>query len=319
MKSKKWVYLLTGLIPSSKHRRVYFGKEPIWAEGIEGINLKDVGITLERVFLSEKERITKVPTQYECEDRYIFRIGDGIKDEDTAQLFADSVMASLAVVHDTATEETSIAISIPEDVVKKGRFIKIKDLFGNFGLGSEMYFSVMSGVGVPYEVLDYVWNIVPVVMKNKSAMDAANFYRESIMQAWVAHDTVFDIMSQNSDLPSSNSERVRIETAYHIAFKVIEAIIGEPSKDRNKLRTKLMATGINPDEIVGYELYGMKPGKEAIVKKLENMHLIRDKQAAHGGTKAKRPIGYCELKDKQALAQHLLLRHIDYLKDKKAP
>ena len=69
--------------------------------------------------------------------------------------------------------------------------------------------------------------------------------------------------------------------------------------------------GINPDEKVGYDLYEMKPGKETVIKKLLDMHQARDKKAAHGKTNELRNIGYCELKDKQALARYLIASHIE--------
>ena len=142
-------------------------------------------------------------------------------------------------------------------------------------------------------------------------MNAAHFYKESIGGVWVADDDVFNIMGDNSNIPQSQREKARVETAYQNAFKAIEAIIGEPPKDKGKLRMRLIEAGINPDENVGYNLYGMKPGKETILKKLVDMHETRDKKAAHGKTKIPRAIGYCELKDKQALACYIVLGHIE--------
>jgi len=74
---------------------------------------------------------------------------------------------------------------------------------------------------------------------------------------------------------------------------------------------KLIEAGINPEEEVGCELYGMKPGKETVIKKLVEMHQARDKKAAHGKTNELRNIGYCELKDKQALVRYLIASHIE--------
>lgn len=111
----------------------------------------------------------------------------------------------------------------------------------------------------------------------------------------------------------SYTERARIETAYQNAFKAIEAVIGEPPKEERRLRMRLVEAGIDPDETVGYgfyERYGAEPGKEKLIKKLTDMHHSRDKKSAHGRTAIPRTIGYCELKDKQALAQYMLVRHI---------
>lgn len=309
MNPRKWVYLLTGLGYPTKF--VYPDTELALAESIEEINLQKIGVRLKRVFLTEKDRVGKVHEQYEYEDRFLFYIKNGVKDDNFAQKFADAVMCSLALVYHVAMEEIPTAICIPENIIKKGRLIRLKDVIGSDGMGSELYFRLTQSISVPSEVLDKVWRIVPVIVESKSVMDATNFYRESIMQVWVVDDDVFDIMWQNSDIPSSQAERARIETAYQNAFKAIEAIIGEPPKDKRKLRIKLSQAGINPDEKVGYELYGMKPGKETLLKKVVDMQQNRDKKVAHGKTTTPRIIGYCELKDKQALARYILLSHID--------
>lgn len=316
MKPTKWVYLLTGLMYPTK--TIYPDIRPdsweILSESIAEIDLPRIGIKLKRVFLTEEDRVIKVHEQYEYKhgDRFAFYINDGKRDDNLAQHFADAVMLSLAVVDDVAMEETPTAIRIPEPCVKKGRIIRIKDVVGSRGIGSEMYFRVVNAMGVPSRVLDYVWHIVPAVVDNQSFMDAAGFYRESITQAWVADDDVYDIMWNNSDIPSSQVERARVETSYQNAFKAIEAIIGEPPKDRRKLRLKLSRAGINPMEMVGYTLYGMKPAKETLLKKIIDMQQTRDKKAAHGKTIIPRTIGYCELKDKQALARHVILIAIEF-------
>ena len=303
MKPQKWVYLLTGLMSPDKVE--YKDGELTFSQSKEKISLERIGIRLKKVFLTEKERIRERNHRDSCNSRFIFYINDGIRDDNLAQGFADAVMSSLALVYDVAIEEIPRAIRISEDTIKHSECVRLRDILGSNGVGS---------TGVPSEVLDYVWLVVPVVFKNQSLVDATHFYRESIMQAWVADDDVSEFMYDNSDLPSSQVEKARIETAYQSAFKAIEAVIGEPPKDERKLRKRLVEVGIDPDETVGhgfYEWYGAKPGKEKLIKKLVDMHHTRDKKAAHGKTGVPRTIGYCELKDKQALAQYILLRHID--------
>jgi hypothetical protein len=312
MKLQKWVYLLTGLMSPNKVE--YKDGELAFSQSREKISLERIGVRLKKVFLTEKERIRESNHRDSCNSRFIFFINDGIIDDNLAQRFADAVMSSLALVYDVAIEEIPRAIRISEDAIKHSEFVRLRDILGSSGVGSELYFTIMRSTGVPSEVLDYVWFVVPVVFKNQSLVDATHFYRESIMQAWVADDDVPELMYDNSDLPSSQGEKVRVETAYQNAFKAIEAVIGEPPKDERRLRMRLVEAGIDPDETVGYgfyERYGAKPGKEKLIKKLIDMHHSRDKKAAHGRTGVPRTIGYCELKDKQALAQHILLRHID--------
>jgi len=300
MKTRKWAYLLTGLGYPIKF--AYPDTEHALAESVEYINLPKIEVKIKRVFLTEKD---------EYEHRFLFYIKNGVKDDNFAQKFADAVMCSLAVVYDLTMEEVPTAICISEDKIKKGRIIRLKDVIGSNAIGSEIYFSLMQSITVPSQVLDYVWRIVPAIVDSKSVMDATNFYRESIAQAWVADDDVFEFMCDNSDIPPSQTQRARIETAYQNAFKAIEAIIGEPTKDERKLRMKLQNAGIDPDEEVGYNLYGMKPGKGPLLKKLVDMQQARDKKVAHGKTSTPRTIGYCELKDKQALARCVILSHIE--------
>ena len=307
-KPRKWVYLLTGLMHTIKE--VQPNTDSVLAESIDEINLEKIGVRLKKVFLTEKDRIRKGPILFDYWEGFLFYINDGMIDDRFAQSFADSVMAALALVYDLDIEDIPTAVLIPEDIIKKGRFISMKDIIGNHGIGSEIYSRFIHSVGVPKQVLDYVWRIVPYMVENKPLMDAAHFYKESIGRVWIADDDVFNIMVDNSNIPESQTEKARVETAYQNAFKAIEAIIGEPPKDERKLRMKLSGAGIDPDEMIGYNLYGMKPGKEKLLKKLIDMRGTRDKKAAHGKTNVPRIVGYCELKDKQALARHILLSHI---------
>jgi len=302
MKTRKWAYLLTGLGYPIKF--AYSDTEHALAESVEDIDLPKIEVKIKRVFLTEKA---------EYEHRFLFYIKNGIKDDNFAQKFADAVMCSLAVVYDVTMEEIPSAICIPENIIKKSRLIRLKDVIGSNAIGSEIYFSLTQSITVPSQVLDYVWRIVPAIVDSKPVMDATNFYRESIAQVWVADDDVFEFMCDNSDIPHSQTQRAHIETAYQNAFKAIEAIIGEPPKDEEKIRMKLRSAGINPDEEVGYNLYGMKPGKEPLLKKLMDMQKVRDKKAAHGKTSTPRTIGYGELKDKQALARYVILSRIDMI------
>ena len=55
----------------------------------------------------------------------------------------------------------------------------------------------------------------------------------------------------------------------------------------------------------------MEPRKDKLINKVLDMQGNRDKKVAHGRT-PKRGIGYCELKDKQALSRHIILLHIEF-------
>lgn len=304
MNSEKWAYLLTGL--------GLFHKTKVAYPSVEEVILDAIRVKLRRISLIEGVRVPKLQAGLHylaSDDRFIFYVDGGIRDDDFAQRFANAVIGSLALAYDVTTEESFTSLCISANLIRKGIFIRIKDIAPS--IGDELYFRVINSMGVPSEVLDYVWHIIPAVLKNQYLMDASSFYRESIMLARVVDDDVFEMMSDGSDTPASQVDRARVETAYQNAFKAIEAVIGEPPKDEKRLRMELLKSGINPDENVGFELYGMKPGKETILKKIVDMQHNRDKKAAHGKTNEPRNIGYCELKDKQALARYLITSHIE--------
>lgn len=284
----------------------------ILSDSIDEIDISNLGIRIRRVFVTEEDRVNEVHDKYAYLDRFAFYIADGERNDDLAQRFVEAVMLALDLSHQFGLEHVPTAIGFPESVVKKGRIIRLSDLVGSAGIGSDKYSSVFEAIGIADVELDYVWRIVPVLVQNQSLMDAASFFRESIRQVWVADDDVYDIMRDNSDVPASQVDRARIETAYQNAFKAVEAVIGEPPKDTRKLRHKLEEMGIDPDQIVGYEEYGQKPGKEQLIKKLMDMQSTRDKKAAHGKTIRPRNIGLCELRDKQALARYVILANIDF-------
>jgi len=304
LETRGWMYLLTGLLYPTDTDYINTQGFP---ETLSDINLESIGVVVKKVSVIENNRFK---TGYQGGDeRFAFSINNGEIDDNLAQRLADAVMVSLAVVNDIGLEEAPMAIKFPQNKINEDGKLKIKDMQGDEGFGIEQYFRLNRAVGVPSEVLSRVWQIVPAVVNNQSFMDAASFYRESIMNIWIPDDTISELMV-DGDIPISNVEKANVETAYHNAFKSIEAIIGEPPSDRRKLGMKLVKQGINPDEMLGYELYYMKPGKEKLLEKLLDMQKTRDKKAAHGKTTHPREIGLCELKDKQALARHIILKSL---------
>jgi len=304
LKTRGWVYLLTGLLYPTDTDYINTQGLP---ETLSDINLESIGVVVKKVSVIEGK---KFKTGYQGGDeRFTFSINNGEIDDDLAQRLADAVMVSLAVVCEIGLEEAPMAIRFPQNKINEDGKLKIKDIQGDEGFGIEQYIQFNKAVGVPSEVLSRVWQIVPAIVGNQSFMDAASFYRESIMNIWIPDDTISELM-EDGDIPTSNVEKANVETAYHNAFKSIEAIIGEPPRNTKKLRIKLDNQGINPDEIVGYELYKMKPGKEKLFDKLLSMQKTRDKKTAHGKTIQPREIGLCDLKDKQALARHIILKSL---------
>ncbi len=304
MESQEYVYLLTSLsFPTetqylSPHSNIGEG----YSEEVSEINLVSIGVNLRKVTILDSQR-SKKGLQLNLEI-FAFTINNGEMNDAFAQLVADAVMASLAVVGEYVLDEGPTVIRIPKSKVMSGEIINIHDALGNEDIGMMQRLQYFNAIGVPSEVLGRVLQIVPAVVKNQSLLDAASFYRESITNVCVSDGDLFEMVSDGNDIPTTSSERATVETAYQNAFKSIEAIIGEPPSDQRKFRLKLVKQGFNPDEIVGY----MKLGEQPLMKKILDMQNTRDKKAAHGRRGQPREISYCELKDKQALARYIIIQ-----------
>lgn len=312
MRKTKSLYILTDLMAPINHLKdtremndSYFSK----VNENRSIDFDTIDIKLVKVFIKvDKDTSKNSDFGFEAEARFAFYINNGKSDTKIAQHFADSVMLSLAIIYGTTIDNTPSFIEIPASKLRKN-IISFKETYGE--LGSENYFKLSESIGVPDQVLNEVWRIAPILFNFPYILNASSYYRDSINKIWIADENVFEIIADNQDIPSSQADQAAVETAYQNAYKAIEAIIGEPSTDPKKLRYSLIQSGINFDEIVGCELYNMKPSKEKISKKILDMQNNRDKKAAHGKTNIPRTLGYCELKDKQALASYIILKNIN--------
>jgi hypothetical protein len=301
-------YLLTGIVPPTfrqdiKHDILPTGYSP------KAIKLAKTGISVKSVALVPRERIPQ-KTEIPSEPRYAFWFKDREIDDIKAQKFADSVAGALALVKEIVSPDGLMAIPISTTIVGEQEIIKLKDIPGLGGLGSEKHFASMEGIGIPEEDLKYLWKIVPAIFNSEILLNATHYFMTSIGEVWIADDDVFEFMHNlNRDKPSTIAERTRLESAYQNAYKAIEANIGEPPKDRRKLINTMRESGLNPDEIVGWNMYGLNT-KESMVDKIVNMQQFRDRKVAHGKTSYLRDIGYFELKDIQGLASYVIQQKI---------
>jgi len=135
------------------------------------------------------------------------------------------------------------------------------------------------------------------------------YYRLSTSEFMFLGDSIsWALGDEGAEIPTSALERQRVETAFHNAFKAIEALVGgEPGKGP-KFRQRLTDGGIDPDESVGFR---GRP-REVLIDVLSRMHKTRDARAAHGGRTSarKRGITYYELMEAQHACRTALIRAV---------
>lgn len=139
------------------------------------------------------------------------------------------------------------------------------------------------------------------------------YYRASTVEYAFLGDSISWARSDEGHQPPlSFFERTKFEQAFHNAFKAVEALLGgEPPQDERKLRARLQAVGVDPDDLAGYD----RRAREPIIDIVRRMHRTRDARAAHGGrtTAATRAITYYELMEAQAAAAALLSAAVVHL------
>lgn len=83
---------------------------------------------------------------------------------------------------------------------------------------------------------------------------------------------------------------------------MVEAIIGEPGKDRDKFRRRMASKGLDFDERVGFR--GSR--RMALGEEIYRLQELRDSTSAHGIRRRKRPVTVFEAMRAQHLAESLL-------------
>jgi hypothetical protein len=154
------------------------------------------------------------------------------------------------------------------------------------------------------EGLEWLENIAPYLRKYIKDADFQRGCSYLFLSMWELGIDVCDWADEDYDQDFYRFVSIsKAESAFLNAFKTIEAIVGEPSKNRTrqKLTQKLQAKGINLDENVGYK------HKSNVIDKVLEYHPLRDQIAAHGIGKIKRELKLSEIIELQSLARYLLL------------
>lgn len=138
---------------------------------------------------------------------------------------------------------------------------------------------------------------------------AVQFLRASTADFTFLGDSVGEVLAEPDARPDSHADRTRLENSFHNAFKVIEALIGEPNRDENRRRRQLALIGVDPEQEIGL------PGSEARnVERVQTLQNMRDRKSAHGRSSDKeRILTYFDLMDAQFYANFLVMSALEHL------
>jgi hypothetical protein len=132
---------------------------------------------------------------------------------------------------------------------------------------------------IPEDTLTLALRALPLVQSNESLRIATAFISKAQHDFYVYPGQIREAIHDGDWIPTGAYELAQWEAAFHNSYKAVEAIIGDPPRDDQRFRAKLIAMGIEPSEQVGYGK------KEPISKVIRDMNHLRDTRVAHGSTR----------------------------------
>jgi len=294
--------------------------EKVWnPPGLSRLGIKLVPISLvwkwDFTIAHFEKGVTKVPMSRLPSKLFGIEIKGGERNDEFAQRFADATMATLVLLNPGYAPEFPIAFGVPLDKLgKRGEitFAQLIEEDAQKGYGDRYgERGLLHIFGTEYHLLAdeiaWIWETVPALLIDPNIFNAAHFYWASVREFVFLGDNIQEVIDNINATPVSRVELTRAENAIQNAFKAIEALIGDPPKDDKRLRSKIKATGLDPDEQVGWNIpeYGL--ASQSILDQVRKLSEIRDKRAAHARTGANRRITYFEMMDAQRLALEFIL------------
>ena len=137
---------------------------------------------------------------------------------------------------------------------------------------------IRSYISIPDDVVALAIKFVPTLFSKESLRHAVAYLSQAQHDFYVNRGQLEGAINNGDWIPTRASELAQWESAYQNSYKAVEAIIDDPPKNEQKLRSRLQEAGMDPDEEVGYRR------KENISSVIREMNRIRDVRAAHGST-----------------------------------
>jgi hypothetical protein len=143
---------------------------------------------------------------------------------------------------------------------------------------------------------------LPTVLQSESLFSACSFFQSSCSEYAFIGDSITNVLGNKRKVADLERERQILEAVVLNSFRVVEAIVGEPGKDRDKFRKRMADKGLDFDERVGFRGSRTRAFGEEIYRLQE----LRDSTSAHGIRRRKHPVAFFEAMSAQHLAESLL-------------
>lgn len=277
-------------------------------EGIPSLGIKMAPLTIRfEDKLGDEQELSR------GNHHFVFTLRNGERDDACAQRCAEAIQATLTLVYEPSLLKPLAVLRVPRSLAECN-FVTFEELRADCAPVGRQYplndwelrIAVGSGSLLPGEVLATVFDFLPATTMSPY-FEAVHYYEASTSDYSIDGASIAEVLSNISDGPVSKADATRAEDAVQNAFKAVEALIGEPPTNDEKLRRKLKEIGVNPEEPAGLQWHGKGPEKEPLTKKVRTLQALRDKKAAHAKTRRGAPLTYHDVMDAQGCAQTIVL------------
>jgi hypothetical protein len=155
---------------------------------------------------------------------------------------------------------------------------------------------------VPDIINAFVLYQLPTVLQSDWLFSACSFFQSACVDYEFLGDSITNVLRDRRKTADYEHERQKLERLVLSSFRVLEAIVGEPGKDKERFRARLAARGLDFRESVGFPGTKRRPLGEAICWLQE----LRDSTSAHGIRRRKHPVTWYEAMGAQHLAESVL-------------
>jgi len=143
---------------------------------------------------------------------------------------------------------------------------------------------------------------LPTVLSTDWLFYACTFFQACCKEYEFTGDSIGNVVRKRRKTPEVERERQNLEAVILNSFRTVEAIVGEPGKDRRKFQQRLASRGLSYEERVGFPGTRRRPLGDVIY----DLQELRDSTSAHGIRRRRRPVTWFEAMNAQHLAESLL-------------
>ena len=247
--------------------------------------------------------------------RYVFRFPDYRRDDSAAEAVADALLHAVSILVGPIAElcEPPLVFLLPMALVRARRTLTYQELI-KLDQSTEPWKTIAifglltvfrQAWGFSDARVEMAWRIAAVTVHDEKLRRAVWFLKASHDNFYVWPGELDEVLANPDHLVWSGVGQTRAENALHNAFKAVEAIIGDPPKDDQKLFQKMSAAGLDPNEPVGYHT------EAPLYSVIRTMSRARDTKSAHGSTDD-RKLRILEITEYQALAEAVVLAAIEH-------